>query len=80
MKRLVRDPWFQSKRFGWGLSPARWEGWATIAVLFALLYATLVLTRPLGQGFRAVAVALAALEVLAFIALTVLTSVWLEPR
>lgn len=24
---LVKKPWFRKKIFGWGLSPATWQGW-----------------------------------------------------
>lgn len=35
----MKKPWFRKKIFGWGLSPATWQGWlatlglATVAVL-----------------------------------------------
>lgn len=36
----MSGPWFAPKRFGYGTGlPIRWQGWATIAVYFAMLYA-----------------------------------------
>lgn len=29
--------WFKNKRYGWGWTPATWEGWAAIAVYAILL-------------------------------------------
>ena len=29
--------WFKRKVFGWGWTPATWEGWVTMAVFVALL-------------------------------------------
>jgi len=29
--------WFRKKRFGWGVRPAGWQGWALTAVLIAAL-------------------------------------------
>jgi hypothetical protein len=29
--------WFKRKPFGWGWTPARWQGWATIIVFIALI-------------------------------------------
>ncbi len=28
--------WFKRKTYGWGWTPARWEGWVTVAVFVAL--------------------------------------------
>lgn len=84
MRRLVRDPWFENKAVGWGLAPARWQGWlATVSfavVLAASLSAIARLGHGHGAGMYAALVAAGAVEVLAFMALAVLTSVWLEAR
>lgn len=32
--------WFGRKRFGWGISPTSWQGWASIAVYCALMIST----------------------------------------
>lgn len=31
--------WFKRKLYGWGWTPARWQGWATIAVFVVLIIA-----------------------------------------
>jgi hypothetical protein len=31
--------WFRAKRYGWGWTPATWQGWAALAAFFALLVA-----------------------------------------
>lgn len=41
MKRV----WFGPKRFGWGASPASWEGWAVTGVFIVALLATANLFR-----------------------------------
>jgi len=35
-----RSYWFGRKRFGWGISPTSWQGWASVAVYGALMIAT----------------------------------------
>jgi hypothetical protein len=30
-------PWFGPKRFGWGLTPVSWEGWALTGAYIALI-------------------------------------------
>lgn len=37
--------WFKQKRFGYGSTPATWEGWA-VTILSLLLCAGIVLTGP----------------------------------
>ena len=32
--------WFKAKRFGWGWTPVKWQGWATILIYVALLIAS----------------------------------------
>lgn len=82
MRRLVRDPWFKDKTVGWGLTPARWQGWAVTAALpvalCTTLLAPLLLVRHRGIVAYEVYIAVAACEVLAFIAVAVLTSTWLK--
>ncbi len=82
MRRLVRDPWFKDKSIGWGLTPARWQGWGvTAALLVALcttLLAPLALVRHRGIAGYEVFIGIAACEVLAFISVAVLTSTWLK--
>ncbi len=36
MERVTSTAWFGPKRWGWGWSPASWQGWA-VTLLFALL-------------------------------------------
>ncbi len=33
MKKL----WFKNKTYGWGWTPARWEGWAVLALYFVVI-------------------------------------------
>ncbi len=39
VKRSHQPPyWFRAKSFGWGWTPATWQGWATLAVyMFAVV-------------------------------------------
>jgi hypothetical protein len=80
VKRLVRDPWFGPKRVGWGLAPIRWQGWAATGLFIVVVCATLAGILSHGHQYLGLAVALCVVEVLAFIAFGVLTSIWLEPR
>jgi len=41
--RITRTAWFGPRRFGWGLSPASWQGWIALAVWTAALVAGLTL-------------------------------------
>jgi hypothetical protein len=34
---MTKKLWFKNKRYGWGWTPASWEGWVTIAVYAVLL-------------------------------------------
>ncbi len=36
MARVTETAWFGPKRWGWGWSPASWQGWA-VTVLFGVL-------------------------------------------
>lgn len=36
-KRKVRTLWFKARSYGWGWTPATWQGWA-ITALYALLF------------------------------------------
>ena len=41
MERDTPDYWFAVKRYGWGWGmPARWQGWAVLALYFGTLYIT----------------------------------------
>jgi len=31
--------WFKAKRYGWGWTPACWQGWLVLGVYFAVLIA-----------------------------------------
>ena len=33
---MERKPWFKPKRFGYGWTPASWQGWAVTLVLLVL--------------------------------------------
>lgn len=35
-----RSYWFGRKRFGWGISPTSWQGWASVAAYSALMITT----------------------------------------
>lgn len=39
-----QDYWFKAKLYGWGWTPAKWQGWLVILVYITLIL-TLVLTR-----------------------------------
>jgi len=34
-KHPQRQPWFGPKRFGWGIGPRTWQGWAVTVVVAA---------------------------------------------
>lgn len=36
--------WFKAKLYGWGWTPAKWQGWAVLFVYFVLIF-TLVFSR-----------------------------------
>jgi hypothetical protein len=36
-------PWFRSKRFGWGLQPISWQGWA-LTIAYVAIAVTLGVT------------------------------------
>jgi hypothetical protein len=38
--------WFRAKRYGWGWTPATWQGWAALAAFVALLAAASVVFPP----------------------------------
>jgi hypothetical protein len=42
-------PWFRPKAVGWGVTPARWQGWATTAVLLGAMFFTSMLRDPGGS-------------------------------
>ncbi len=33
----MKKPWFARKRYGWGLRPATWQGWAMLVGFIALV-------------------------------------------
>ena len=47
IKYLKDNPqgyWFKAKLYGWGWTPAKWQGWAVILIYTALIL-TLIFTR-----------------------------------
>lgn len=78
MRRLVRDPWFQNKAIGWGLAPASWQGWAATGAYCMVIVGAAALL-PHHGGLIPFLIVLALLTP-AYIALAILTSVWLPPR
>ncbi|MBM3205111.1 hypothetical protein FJZ48_04005 [Candidatus Uhrbacteria bacterium] len=44
LKDNPQEYWFKAKLYGWGWTPAKWQGWGVI-VLYLLLIAGLVLIR-----------------------------------
>ncbi len=38
--------WFKAKLYGWGWTPARWQGWVTLLLFIALLLANAFLFAP----------------------------------
>lgn len=36
MRNNPKGYWFRRKLFGWGWTPARWQGWLTLAVFLAV--------------------------------------------
>ena len=66
---LVDPPWFARRRIGWGLSPARWQGWLATAI-----FANLARVCALFFAHDAAALCVAiVLLVVVFVALAVLT-------
>ena len=39
---MERKPWFKPKRFGYGWTPASWQGWAVTLVLLFLPFVLIV--------------------------------------
>lgn len=66
----MNKPWFAAKRFGIGLSPASWEGWAATYALVLLIAGAVIALR--GQR-PLLALALGVL-IAAFIVLTLVKS------
>lgn len=44
LKNNPEGYWFKAKLYGWGWTPAKWQGWIVVIVYIALIL-TLVLTR-----------------------------------
>lgn len=42
--------WFKKKRFGWGWSPATWEGWLVV-LLYTLAVTLVSILLPAQRGF-----------------------------
>jgi hypothetical protein len=40
MMTKYREPWFEPKRTGYGLTPTTWQGWCTTFVIMAVLLAS----------------------------------------
>lgn len=38
------EPWFKRRRFGWGWTPIRWQGWIVVAVALIAIASASVLT------------------------------------
>jgi len=38
--------WFRPKTYGYGYTPVRWQGWVSILVFVALLFATVLAAAP----------------------------------
>lgn len=38
----MKTYWFKRKRFGWGWTPATWQGWTVVLVFIVLLTANMV--------------------------------------
>lgn len=32
-----RDYWFKRRRYGWGWTPVKWQGWLTVLVFLAII-------------------------------------------
>ena len=64
---ILKRGWFGPKRFGWGVSPASWEGWAATGVFVLMMGLTgSLLDKPwVWAGMMA--------NVVAYIALVILT-------
>ncbi len=44
LKDNPKGYWFKRKLYGWGWTPARWQGWVTLLVyIFALIFFALTL-------------------------------------
>lgn len=39
-------PWFRRKTFGYGMTPATWQGWLSLGLLIGLMLATTLLADP----------------------------------
>lgn len=38
MKNNPNDLWFKRKRYGWGWTPVKWQGWVVILVYISILF------------------------------------------
>ena len=63
--------WFKEKRFGWGWTPVKWQGWLVIGVYVALLFAatkTIDETKPDAVPFTFLALVILLTAALFFVA------------
>jgi len=68
MPRMTNKPWFGPKRyFGWGWSPASWEGWVVSGAALVLVILAMTL---LSSGARTWAVVLVSAGLVAVAAAT----------
>ncbi|WGM30290.1 hypothetical protein [Brevundimonas sp. NIBR11] len=65
---VVKRGWFGPKRFGWGASPASWQGWAATGVFILAMLLTGNLLRDVAWVW-----ALMLAEVAIFLAVVILT-------
>jgi high-affinity Fe2+/Pb2+ permease len=72
VRQNLEGYWFKRKMWGWGWTPARWQGWAVIAGFVALLVVILVpfLKIPAPTGAQTTAL-LAKVGLLAAILITI---------
>lgn len=64
--------WFVTKRYGWGWTPATWEGWLVLAAFLGVTYANWYRLRPLLETDPKTAVAFTLETVVLVVALIVI--------
>jgi hypothetical protein len=60
----VTGYWFRPKRFGWGVSPASWQGWVATLVAVGLSVAIAFLAKRFGTAFLALLIPVLAIYVM----------------
>jgi hypothetical protein len=55
-----RIDWFGPKRIGWGISPRRWQGWATLLVYCTLMISLTRVIDPVAHQVVDIAIRVAA--------------------